>query len=315
MWALLFSAMNAVLDPLFIFPLRMGAAGAALGTALSQTLALVGLLRVLERKVGPRACSAAALCSRRTLRTLAPTLRGYARAGALIFFRTWGKVIAYAYCSRAAAALGAVASAAHLLCFNLGVVLSQLCESIAVATQTLLARAMGAVRAVDADAALAAASGGGGDDGARARSVRAAFHVMRRGALAGALVASALTALTAARPRAVIAGLTTDAAVRAQCHRILAPMLACQLCKGLAYPANGVVMGGLDWQFATFGIWAGSALCIGLVAAAPQPPSLATIWVGLSLFMGSQSLLSIARVVSRTGPWGMLYRGDQEKEK
>ena len=115
--------------------------------------------------------------------------------------------------------------------------------------------------------------------------------------------------------RAVIAGLTTDAAVRAQCHRILAPMLACQLCKGLAYPANGVVMGGLDWQFATFGIWAGSALCIGLVASAPQPPSLATIWVGLSLFMGSQSLLSIARVVSRTGPWGMLYRGDQEKEK
>ena len=123
-WALLFSALNAALDPLFIFPCRMGAAGAAAGTALSQSIALAGLLRVLQRRTGvcldPRAYLSSA-----ARRELAPSLLAYGRAGLLVFARTWGKVGAYTYCSRTAAGLGAVASAAHLLCFNLGVVLSQ----------------------------------------------------------------------------------------------------------------------------------------------------------------------------------------------
>lgn len=119
-WALLFSTLNAILDPIFIFPFGLGAAGAAAGTALSQSIALSGLLYQLQRRTGVRV-SPLALLSPSSLRTLGPALAAYGKAGVLVFFRTWGKVIAYTYCSRKAAELGAVASAAHLLCFNLGV--------------------------------------------------------------------------------------------------------------------------------------------------------------------------------------------------
>jgi putative MATE family efflux protein len=300
-WALLFSALNAILDPIFIFTFGLGAAGAAAGTALSQSVALVGLLRVLEKRTGVRVTPLKWL-SPASLRELAPALLAYGRAGVLVFFRTCGKVIAYTYCSRAAAGLGAVASAAHLLCFNLGVVLSQLCESIAVATQTLLARAMGTLLA-------ASASGEAPDAQVRADSRRDAWHVIRLGSAVGAVIAGSLTALTALRPARVIASLTTDIAVREACGSIVVPVLACQLFKGLAFPSNGVVMGGLDWEFATFGVWAGSALCIGLVHAR-SPPTLLTIWIGLSAFMASQTLFSALRVASRKGPWAMLFERD-----
>jgi Na+-driven multidrug efflux pump len=273
-----------------------GAAGAAAGTALSQSLALVGLLRVLRARTGVP-LSPAALLSPGRLRGLVPTLVAYGQAGALVFLRSWGKVGAYAYCARAAARLGPVASAAHLLCFNLGVVLSQLCEAVAVATQTLLARAMGALHAFNTSDAGAAAAR------------RDAWHVLRLGCGVGGVVASLLTGLTAIRPSAAVAGLTSDLAVREACSTIFAPVLACQLCKGLAFPANGVVMGGLDWRFATAGIWAGSGLCLALVHAA-SPPTLTSIWLGLAVFMGSQSVLSIARVLSRTGPWRVLWRSE-----
>ena len=52
---------------------------------------------------------------------------------------------------------------------------------------------------------------------------------MLRGALVGSLIAGSLTALTALRPRRVIAGLTTDVGVRVACEAILPPVLLCQL--------------------------------------------------------------------------------------
>jgi Na+-driven multidrug efflux pump len=43
-WALAFAALNAMLDPLFIFGLRLGCPGAAIGTVLAQYAALAPLL-------------------------------------------------------------------------------------------------------------------------------------------------------------------------------------------------------------------------------------------------------------------------------
>ena len=64
----------------------------------------------------------------------------------LILARTVAKVSAYTVVGREAARLGAVASAAHILCFQLGVVTTQVCESTAIATQTLLARELNAAK-------------------------------------------------------------------------------------------------------------------------------------------------------------------------
>ena len=75
-WAVLFSLANAALDPLLIFPMGMGAAGAAAGTALSQSLALVGLLRALHRKTGID-LSLATLLAPDNLRALVPSFLAY----------------------------------------------------------------------------------------------------------------------------------------------------------------------------------------------------------------------------------------------
>ena len=77
------------------------------------------------------------------LGALSASLRKFAGAGSLVLLRSLGKISAYSICAREAARLGAVASAAHNLCFQLGVATTQLCESLAIATQTLLARELG----------------------------------------------------------------------------------------------------------------------------------------------------------------------------
>lgn len=52
LWALVFTGLNAILDPLFIFVFGFGAAGAATGTALAQSIACVPLLEALRQKLG-----------------------------------------------------------------------------------------------------------------------------------------------------------------------------------------------------------------------------------------------------------------------
>ena len=135
-WALAFTAMNAILDPLFIFPLGLGAAGAAAGTALSQTLALYPLLRALSKRTGAGSVANLLKCDRRRLME---QLGNYGKAGTLVLVRTLGKISAYSVCAREAAKLGAVSSAARAVVLRLEW-RRRNCEAAAVATQTLLAR-------------------------------------------------------------------------------------------------------------------------------------------------------------------------------
>ena len=43
-----------------------------------------------------------------------------------------------------------------------------------------------------------------------------------------------------------------------------------KVAKGLAYPVNGVIMGGLDWGFSTAAMWAANAACISIVLGAKR---------------------------------------------
>lgn len=130
-YSLAFTALNALLDPLFIFTFKFGASGAAAGTALAQYIALVPLIAALNRKVNIDVIG--------QLRELGSSLKAYVKAGSLVLFRTLGKVLAYSVCARQAALLGSVAAAAYNLTFQLGFATTQICEAVAVAVQTLLA--------------------------------------------------------------------------------------------------------------------------------------------------------------------------------
>ena len=93
-YSLAFTAMNAALDPLFIFTFGFGASGAALGTLLAQYIALVPLMMALNRKVNIDLFG--------QLKDLKKTLVAYLEAGSYVLFRSLGKVVAYSVCAREA---------------------------------------------------------------------------------------------------------------------------------------------------------------------------------------------------------------------
>lgn len=104
-----------------------GAAGAALGTAVAQYVALIPMLIKVNEK--PLSSALHTTSSSQTavlflfllspsyqvgqtaevrldLRELVPSLKQYLSAATLVFARTWAKILAYAYCARQAALLG-----------------------------------------------------------------------------------------------------------------------------------------------------------------------------------------------------------------
>lgn len=289
-YSLLFTGLNAVLDPLFIFTFHWGASGAAAGTALAQYMALIPLLRALNKKVPIRILG--------QLKNLSSSLQEYLRAGALVLVRTFGKVLAYSVCARNAAVLGSVSAAAYNLTFQLGFATTQICEAVAVAVQTLLARELAAV------------------DDTKDKKIRRANrvrHLIRLSIALGGGVATVLSGITFWRKKWTIAALTTNPAVQGVAQIIFPAVLVTQVLKGLAYPVNGIVMGGRDWTFSAMTMWFGNALCVGYMAmyqkffnTSGSLLPLVQIWWALALFMGAQVVAGLIRVQTKTGPYQIL---------
>jgi putative MATE family efflux protein len=284
-YSLAFTAMNATLDPLFIFTFGFGASGAALGTLLAQYIALVPLVMALNRKVKIDLFG--------QLKDLKQTLLAYLEAGAYVLFRSLGKVLAYSVCARETALMGSVAAAAYNLTFQLGFATTQICESVAVAVQTLLAREIA-------------------DDTSRPPVVRqkAVRHLVNGSIVAGGGVATCLSLLTYFKRVSVMQGLTNNPAVQQTALSIFPAVLATQVLKGLAYPVNGISMGGLDWKFTMIAMWIANIVCVGMVKFG-GPMTLGKVWWALAAFMGTQVVSGILRVESKTGVWKLL-KGENE---
>jgi len=202
-YALAFTAMNAVLDPLFIFNFGFGASGAALGTLLAQYIALVPLMMALNKKVKIDLFG--------NLKDLKKTLVAYLEAGSYVLVRSFGKVLAYAVCARETALMGPIAAAAYNLTFQLGFATTQICESVAVAVQTLLARELA-------------------DDKSRSPAVRQAAvrHLINGSIAVGGAVATLLSLFTYFKRVSVMNGLTNNPAVRDAALAIFPAVLATQ---------------------------------------------------------------------------------------
>ena len=308
LWALAFTCMNALLDPLFIFRFHMGAAGAAAGTAVAQTLALIPLLLALQRKqraawpeggsIGLRSIPLVGLFAPTGgIKALMSSVLGYVQAGSFVLLRSMAKISAYSVCAREAARLGAVASAAHNLCFQLGVATTQLCESIAIATQTLLAREL-SIRPAEEE------------EESRVRG--AARHVVSRGLLLGAIVSTSVSTVTLVNRRQVVAGLTIIPEVRAAAYAVMPLVLTCQVLKGLAYPVSGALMGALDWRASAGAMVLAQASTLLLVAVwsggGKRVLALNELWAALAILFAVQIMGGLARIASGTGPWKRLKR-------
>ena len=80
--------------------------------------------------------------------------------------------------------------------------------------------------------------------------------------------------------------------------------------KGLAYPVNGISMGGLDWKFTMIAMWVANIVCVGMIKLG-GPMTLGKVWWALAAFMGTQVVSGILRVESKTGVWKLL-KGENE---
>ena len=288
-YSFFFTALNAILDPLFIFTFKFGASGAAAGTAIAQYAALVPLMMALNRKVKIDVFG--------QLSQLKASLKAYIKAGTLVLFRTLGKVLAYSICARKAAMLGSVAAAAYNLTFQLGFATTQICEAVAVAVQTLLAREL--------------ADNQTHSPRIKAKMVR---HLINTSLLIGGSVATGLSLTTFLQKESILRGLTTNLAIREASAVIFPAVLLTQVFKGLAYPVNGIIMGGLDWIFTMTAMWAANFVCIGMIglwSLGGATVNLTQIWWALAAFMATQVVTGILRYESKTGVWRVL-RGDDK---
>lgn len=107
--------------------------------------------------------------------------------------------------------MGSVAAAAYNLTFQLGFATTQICESVAVAVQTLLAREMS-------------------DDKSRSNKIRASAvrHLINGSIIVGGTVASGLSLVTFLKRKSVMQGLTTNPAIRDASLAIFPAVLATQ---------------------------------------------------------------------------------------
>ena len=275
--------------PLFIFTFKFGASGAAAGTAIAQYIALVPLMMALNRRVKIDIFG--------QLSKLKSSLKAYLKAGSLVLFRTMGKVLAYSVCARQAASLGSVAAAAYNLTFQLGFATTQICEAVAVAVQTLLARELA-------------------DDQTHSPRIKAKLirHLINTSILIGGSVATGLSLTTFLQKDSILRGLTTNTAIREASSVIFPAVLLTQVFKGLAYPVNGIIMGGLDWLFTMTTMWVANFVCIGMIgfwSMGGATVSLNQIWIALAAFMATQVVTGILRYKSKTGVWRVLDVSDK----
>jgi len=264
---------------------------------------------------------------------LKQSLKQYVSAGGLVLLRTVAKVLAYSITARQAALLGSVAAAAYNLTFQLGFATTQICEAVAVAVQTLLAREMAATAAIvtanDAAAAATAEataplSSKEEKDAATAtkqstinndHNMHAALirHLINTSVLWGGAVATILSLLTWWGRDWILPALTTNVAIQQAAATIFPAVLLTQILKGLAYPVNGILMGGLDWWYSMITMWIANGACVAVLkwfggrGAGGSVVTLGQIWWALAAFMGTQVVLGVVRYQSRTGVWRLLH--------
>ena len=275
---------NIILDPILIFNCGMGVSGAGAATAISQWVTAVPLLYMLYRNIP---------FSLLESDNLSNAAKAYLNAGSLILMRSIAKIFAYGVTAAAAATLGPVAMAAYSLTFTMGFATSQLCESISIAAQALLAR----------DVPFTTQ-----------KKKASAAHIITRALQSGFLVSAALSLFTLFNQERILTQLSKSVEVQRAAAAIMPVVLVTQMIKGLAYSTGGILLGGLDWSTSSSGMVISSAICVLLTKLLPS--SLWNIWVALAAFMGTQVIHASHRFLTGQGPWeglGLVKTREQRK--
>jgi MATE family, multidrug efflux pump len=207
---------NVGLNLLLVYPVGLGIAGSALGTALTQLGMAAALAAVVLR--GARRAGVAT-------RPHGAGIRAAAVVGVPLLVRTLTLRVALLVTTYVAAAAGTVAVAAHQVAFTIWTLLALALDAVAIAGQAIVGRYLGA-----SDAA-----------GARAATRR----MMQWGLVSGVLLGAVVLLV-----RSLLGPLfTPDPGVRALLADVLVVAALAQPVNGVVFALDGVLIGAGDGRY------------------------------------------------------------------
>jgi putative MATE family efflux protein len=250
------SAVNIVLNAIFVLGLGWGLAGSAAGTVIVQNAAGLTYLTVVAR--GARRAGVA-------LRPDGAGVRGAASAGASLVVRTLALQVVLVVTTALAARMGDAAIAAHQIAFRIWLLLALALDAIAIAGQAITGRYLGA----------------GDVAGARAATARMTAWGAVYGVVFGALILAVrpfLPGVFAASPRVASLVLAVLLIVALQ-----------QPVAGVVFVLDGVLIGAGDQDYlALAGL--GTAALFFLVAACVHAlhGGLVALWLAYSVWLAAR---------------------------
>jgi putative MATE family efflux protein len=258
------NVVNVLLNLLFIYAFGWGLAGSAWATAVAQTgMGAAFALRLLQAPARSRRPSLAAM-------------RPLARIGGQIFVRTAALYSSFLVASAVLARVGEDSLGAHQIAFQLFVFLALVLDSVAIAGQVIVGRALGA----------------GDAEGAR----RAARRMIEWAVAAGALFGAVMLALTDVLPGAF----SGDPAVVERAKEVWPLFALMQPANGAVFALDGILIGAGDTRFLMWGMLAaalGAFVPIALLSLALDL-GIVGVWSGL-----------VALIAVRLVTCGLRFRG------
>ncbi|XP_065847843.1 protein DETOXIFICATION 42-like [Euphorbia lathyris] len=262
---------NIILDPIFIFVLRLDVSGAAIAHVISQYLISLILLWKLIQQVDLLPPSFTDLQFSRFLKN-----------GFMLLLR----VIATTFCITLAASLaarhGATSMAAFQVCLQIWLATSLLADGLAVAGQAILASAF--------------AKG----DYDKAKAV--ACRVLQYGLVLG--VHLGIFLLVGLRYAARL--FTEDVNILKLISVAIPFVAATQPLNVLAFVFDGVNYGASDFAYAAYSMVLVSAISITCLLTLSPAYGFVGIWIALTVFMTLRTLAGFLRIGTGMGPWQFL---------
>ncbi len=246
------NAVNLVLDPLLIFGLGWGLAGAAIATVVAQWAgALVFVFLIL----GPRAEALGVRLVAPRPADLVPLLQ----VGGALLIRTLSLVGTMTLATAVATRLGTLAVAAHQVATQLWLLLALVVDALAVAAQALV----------------------GSAEGREAR--RVANRLLVWGAILGVGLAAAFGVARPWLPRIF----TDDPDAIARVDTLLPFVIWMQPLNALVFVWDGIFMGAEDFRYLALQMVLSAAVAAAiLLLVVPQGWGLAGVWWGIVALMG-----------------------------
>jgi MATE family multidrug resistance protein len=248
---------NLVLDPILIFGLGWGVAGAALATVIAQWIGAMWFLGLLW--------------ARRDRMGIRPTIPAWSElrpllgAGRALVIRTGSLLAVMTIATAVAARLGTTAVAAHQVMLQLWIFLALVVDALAIAAQALVGRVIV-------------------EDRVEAREI--SDRLLAIGLMGGIALGAAMAALAGWLPSVF----TDDDAVIAATAGVYGFVVIMQPVNGIVFVWDGIAIGATAFNYLAWSML-GAAVVAGavLLLVIPMGWGLAGVWWGLVVLMAART--------------------------